>query len=133
MYIKCRCLSFINPEFGPAPDILTTDFFVYRQKQIINCFVILFWSMICLSLFNVYANFHLNSSIRKGNICVVSTLVCGFFFFKINIDYQLQAPLCKNMSVLKLQDNHSSSEWFSIVNWCQYFLITSIYRRSNSY
>lgn len=133
MYIKCRCLSFINPEFGPAPDILTTDFFVYRQKQIINCFVILFWSMICLSLFNVYANFHLNSSIRKGNICVVSTLVCVFFFFKINIDYQLQAPLCKNMSVLKLQDNHSSSEWFSIVNWCQYFLITSIYRRSNSY
>lgn len=67
--------------------------------------------MICLSLFNVYANFHLNSSIRS----VVSTLVCGFFF-KINIDYQLQAPLCKNMSVLKLQDNHSSSEWFSIVN-----------------
>lgn len=128
MYIKCRCLSFINPEFGPAPDILTTDFFVYRQKQIINCFVILFWSMICLSLFNVYANFHLNSSIRS----VVSTLVC-VFFFKINIDYQLQAPLCKNMSVLKLQDNHSSSEWFSIVNWCQYFLITSIYRRSNSY
>lgn len=132
MYIKCRCLSFINPEFGPAPDILTTDFFVYRQKQIINFFVILFCSMICLSLFNVYANFHLNSSIRKGNICVVSTLV-SVFFFKINIDYQLQAPLCKNMSVLKLQDNHSSSEWFSIVNWCQYFLITSIYRRSNSY
>lgn len=128
MYIKCRCLSFINPEFGPAPDILTTDFFVYRQKQIINCFVILFCSMICLSLFNVNAIFHLNSSIRS----VVSTLVC-VFFFKINIDYQLQAPLCKNMSVLKLQDNHSSSEWFSIVNWCQYFLITSIYRHSNSY
>lgn len=116
MYIKYRCLSFINPEF--APDILTTDFFVYRQKQIINCFVILFCSMICLSLFNVYANFLLNSSIRKGNICVFSTLVCGFFF-KINIDYQLQAPLCKNMSVLKLQD-----QFFRMV---QYSKLMSIF------
>lgn len=110
MYIKCY-----KPRVWACAGHPNHRLLCVPSKQIINCFVILFCSVICLSLFNVYANFLLNSSIRKGNICVVSTLVC-VYFFKINIDYQLQAPLCKNMSVLKLQDNHSSSEWFSIVN-----------------
>lgn len=44
----------------------TTDLFMCRRKQIISYFVII----LCLfRSFNVYANFHWNSSDRKGNIC----------------------------------------------------------------
>lgn len=54
-----------------------TDLFMYGRKQNIKYFffyITFLCSVICLGFFHVYAKFHKNPSLRKGNICNVSII-----------------------------------------------------------
>lgn len=61
-------LVFLFFKFMPALGTPTIKFFIYRCKQNVKYFFILIRLNFFGAFFNVYASFHPNSLLRKGNL-----------------------------------------------------------------
>lgn len=59
----------------PALGTTTIKFFIYRCKQNIKYFFILIFLNIYWASFNVYADFHPNFSLTKGNLIRVVSVI----------------------------------------------------------